>query len=393
MFFLHKHIAPVAARMMTWEVTTSFDGILSEAELRKRFLDEFGNCECVCCTDDEKTDNASCIDKRCSCRLFFWPLVSFNTSDGRKHRYLVAVANEPLACYRKKFDRCLPRQVALYALADKILRGTYAWNIVEKKIHVEDNGNLLFVARWKNVLYVLVFMNGRLCHWSEDFGYGETFDEYCRKRVENFKSFLKNDELFSDAYASDSFGVAYLHGEEMMNYDELFRWGCKDPFWRHLDLDEDGSLKLCEKRRYFLCTLLLSVLCLSIASLYGNIWNEWLGWDNGSEVQINHLDKVAPVELSLPAEYNLEKMAWAEGHRDLLPAKWKPTSRTNCLLPEFRLLGIVSNRTALVLTAAGETKILLPGDLFSRYRVKRIGKDYVVLKCGMKEVRYEVGTR
>ena len=392
-YLLNKRVADVSAKMMTWEVTTSFDGVLSEAELRKRFLEEFGECEGMCYANDKKANSAGGIDKRCSNRLFFWPLVSFNASDGRKHRYLVAVASEPLACYRKRFDRCLPRQVALYALADKILRGTCVWNIVGRNASVAENGNLLFVALWKNVLYVLVFMKGRLCHWSEDFGYGETFDECCQKRVERFKVFLKNDELFAEAYASDAFGEACLHGDEPMDCDELFRWGCKDPFWRHLDLDEDGGLKLREKHRYFWGISLLFVVCLLFVSLCENFWNSWFGWENGSDVQINNMDKVSPVELSLPATHDLEKMAWAEGHRDMLPAKWKPASRTNCLLPDFRLLGIVGGRTALVLTAAGETKTLLPGDLFSQYRVTRIGKDDVVLKCGKEEVRYEVGTR
>ena len=41
MFFLHKHIAPIPARMMTWEVTTAFDGTLTETELQNRFDEEF----------------------------------------------------------------------------------------------------------------------------------------------------------------------------------------------------------------------------------------------------------------------------------------------------------------------------------------------------------------
>ena len=75
-----KKVAPVAARMMTWEVTTAFDGTLTETELRKRFDEDFRD-----------VFNAGFADGECA--VFFWPLVSFNASDGRKHRYLVAVAD------------------------------------------------------------------------------------------------------------------------------------------------------------------------------------------------------------------------------------------------------------------------------------------------------------
>ena len=35
--------------------------------------------------------------------------------------------------------------------------------------------------------------------------------------------------------------------------------------------------------------------------------------------------------------------------------------------------------------------MLSVGDSLSRYRVKEIGKNEVVLRCGRKEVRYEIG--
>ena len=109
MFLLNNHIAAVSTRMMTWEVTTSFDGILTETELQKRFEENFGN---LFGTRNEEGGDACDMGVRAN-RVFFWPLVSFNASDGRKHRYLVAFANEPLAHYRKKYDRSLPRQIAL----------------------------------------------------------------------------------------------------------------------------------------------------------------------------------------------------------------------------------------------------------------------------------------
>lgn len=199
--FWKKRIAPVAARMMTWEVTTAFDGTLTETELHKRFDEEFQDV-----LGEE-------------CRVFFWPLVSFNASDGRKHRYLVAMADEPLETYRKKFDCSLPRQIALYAIADKVLRGKLEGNA--------ENGNLLLVALWKHRLYILVFMEGRLCHWSEEYGYGESLDGACRERIARFKEFLKVDELFAKVNGAGAFGEFFVccenicAGENSLNIDEF----------------------------------------------------------------------------------------------------------------------------------------------------------------------------
>ena len=427
--------------MMTWEVTTAFDGTLTEMELRKRFDEEFRDV-----WTDKMPKIRGSRDFRCgedcgdllSNQVFFWPLVSFNATDGRKHRFLVSVADEPLAGYRKKFDRCLPRQVALYAVADKILRGEWenceavcrddcnenrfetrlgsfacADNVFEYSPVVE-NGNLLLVALWNNVLYVLVFVKGRLCHWSEDFGYGKSIDERCRVRVERFKSFLKSDDLFanaSDASAKGAFNEVYMCCDCLSNMDELFREGVRDPFWRHLDLDKCETMKPCEKRRWMLCFALLFALCMALALMCGNswMWNRslewWRSW-NGDGLA-HGIPYIAPVELSLPAAHDLEMLAWAKGHRDLLPAKWgrlrdgaadEPTgrlqnSRCSCDSSAIKLLGIVGGRAALVTTAAGEMKTLSLGDSLYSYRVKRIGMDDIVLRCGGKEVRYAVQMR
>ena len=41
MFLFSKQVAAVSASLFTWEVTTSFDSLLTEAELQKRFDEEF----------------------------------------------------------------------------------------------------------------------------------------------------------------------------------------------------------------------------------------------------------------------------------------------------------------------------------------------------------------
>lgn len=414
-------VAPVAARMMTWEVTTSFDGTLTGTELRKRFDEDLGDLFGM--REDEFRETLD-TGVRVN-RVFFWPLVSFNASDGRKHRFLVAMANESLVCYRKKFDRCLPRQIALFAVADKLLRGeplnaifvgdvaecglkdkvnegvaecSVAETCVEE--NVADDGNLLLVALWKNILYILVFMKGRLCHWSEELGYGDCFDEQIAERVRRFKEFLKADELFASAGA---FGEVFVCGDNVSDMEILFQIAAKDSFWRDLDLDESESMKPCEKRRWTMCALMLLTLGVSFAFFSDDSWvmrnvREWCG-------DVVPVKDVAPVELSLPAERDLEKLAWAEGHRDLLPAKWThgregfvhdETSRKQqtlhcaCDSLDFKLLGIVGGRVALMKTAAGETKTLSVGDSLLKYCVKEIGRNEIVLRCGRKEVRYEI---
>lgn len=379
MIFLKKNVAAVSARMFTWEVTTAFDGNLSAVELQKRFDDDFAL---------ELSAN----------HVSFWPAVSFNASDGRKHRYFVAVADEPLLPYRKKFDRCLPKQIALYAIADKILRGEYAdFAGVEYVENSEENvetlscndGNLLCIALWDNILYILVFVNGRLCHWSEERGYGVLFDDTCRNRVERFKAFLKEDELFANV---ESFDEVLVCCNQMADADGLFCMGARDPFWRHLNLDERESIKNCGKRR-LACAVALVAFVMIVFWLAYPLLNICANPKN----EIAH--DVAPVELEKPPSEVLDLLAWAKGHRDLVPARWNgmragvAERRNFCDLPNFKLLGIAGDRAVLVETSSNEKKILTTDDLLDSYRIKKIGRNDVVFRCGSKEVRYEVGAR
>ena len=382
--------------MFTWELTTAFDGTISESELRKRFDDEF----------------AGLLAEPHSDFVFFWPLVSFNASDGRKHRYLVVKSRESLEKYRQKFERCLPQQVALYAIADKILRGER-----DSGLTCEDksasgnaaavdcacsNGNLMLVALWKNCLYILVFVKGRLCHWSEELGYGESFDERATERVARFKAFMKADEMFA---GEEAFGESYVDCDESVNMETLFQIGAKDPFWRGLDLDQSESMKPCKKRRWAMSAAMLLMLGLALALFSDDSWvmRNIRGLYGNAAPE----NDVPPVELSSPAARDLELLAWAEGHRDLLPAKWAHgdgfaeganmfgtrRSWNACDSLDYKLLGIVGGRVALLKTAAGESKTVSVGDSVLRYHVTKIGMNEVVLRCGRKEVRYEVGTR
>jgi len=421
--------------MWTWELTTAFDGVLTAAELQKCFEEEFRSAfenADFCDVGSTNIGEDSYTEKKPGCekdnlgykdfagRVSFWPLVSFNASDGRKHRYLVAFPDESLLCYRKHYDRCLPRQVALYFIADKILRGEWEDFCDEKQeshccfavnndadganasvASIPLDGNLMLVALWKNILYIIVFAKGRLCHWSEESGYGDCFDEHCQNRVERFRTFLKNDEFFSDVKV---LGEAFVQCDGLANMDNLFYGVTRDSFWRRLDLDACETMKACKKRRWSFLIVFLAALCCFLSLMNKNLFK--IFGENG--MQKDDVAFVLPVELTPPSERDLEMLAWADGHANMDLARrhvWRTDSlnfveqgnnripQKRCGTLDFKLLGIVGARAILAESPAGVTRTLKKDDLLMSYRVVKIGRNDVVLRCGRREVRYEVGAR
>lgn len=144
MWYLRRARA-VRAKMFTWEVVTDFDCDAPQESLEEAFAKEFPEMQ------------GSCVA--------FWKMVSFNAADGRKHRYLVAVTDVEQEGSmsrgqerRAQERRALPESIGLYALADREMRSC------------DCGGNMRFAAVVDGVLYILVFMEGRLCHWSEENG-------------------------------------------------------------------------------------------------------------------------------------------------------------------------------------------------------------------------------
>jgi hypothetical protein len=99
----------------------------------------------------------------------------------------------------------------------------------------------------------------------------------------------------------------------------LFQVAARDPFWRGKDLDECDSMKPCELRRWVMSSVALLVFCASVFAMCGGSLNLLCAKFFDDELRNSFVD-VAPVELSQPAARDLEMLAWAEGHRDLLPA-------------------------------------------------------------------------
>ncbi len=90
----------VPARICTWELVTGFGQNPTEEELADFFHRDFPDAEQL---------------------PKFWKLLSFNSSEGRRHRYLVILAEQgDLPCGRLlRGHRILPRALFLYARADE----------------------------------------------------------------------------------------------------------------------------------------------------------------------------------------------------------------------------------------------------------------------------------
>lgn len=351
---LFEKVRPVTASIFTWEQTTAFDGALSDRELRRRFCDEF--------PDFEGAE-----------RVAFWPLIAFNTSDGRKHRFLVAYPQKNLEEYRTSFDRCLPRQLLLYGVADAILRGKSddnvkcdcVWkcdSIMECDGADLNDGNLLLTAIFEGKLYLLVFVAGRLCHWSEECGYEsespDLLSRLCLERVNRFRNFMAKDVFFSNVIAaaksatcaSSAETVAFSTATEMLptaaatneacsppfktcflshiEFDEkCFRQAAKDSFWHDLDLDKTACVKACVLRKRL---LLLGVFLLltAVISLYRPLIEPFVMLRLQNFLLKTAEENSASFVTNSVAVDSASAAVIATSAEDSLVSKYKPSSRT-----------------------------------------------------------------
>lgn len=313
-----------SARLFTWEVVTGFDEELFGESLRQRFDEDFQGC-----FQEESP--------------VFFKMVSFNGGNGRKHRYLVALVDKEMSL-KKGNTRELPWSITLYKECDEKMRcGSWSQNLCYSKI-VGD------------VLYILVFMEGRLCHWSEEFGYGN-FDscsdgaDVLGERMERFRQFLKHDDLFSRV---DSF--AFECGTD----EEDFYAASLDPFWRNKSL-----VPYVKTIRFRLAVVaMVAVVAFLFAVVgFGEMEGEY------------EFMGVAP-ELLLPEPFvSLEVRKTVE-----LPPK--ETRLRHCAEPLIKLNGLVEGKVCQLRAADGSSSWLREGEFIDGFRVQSIGRDRVVLECG-----------
>lgn len=345
MWYLRRARA-VRAKMFTWEVVTDFDCDAPQESLEEAFAKEFPEVQG-------------------DCRVAFWKMVSFNAADGRKHRYLVAVTaqegRENRGQERRAQERrALPESIGLYALADREMRSC------------DCGGNMRFAAVVDGVLYILVFLEGRLCHWSEENGYGGDSAVLVAERLERFDAFLAKDPLFSRTSAFD----LRFYPEATFG---MFAEAARDPFWKRLDLYGSRTAGLHVGAPVMLFAL-AAVASLGFVTVY----------PAQGEACEDCILAAAP-ELSAVPDEILGDGLWTMGPAEAKLSQVRAVSgRGNtppsaCDLPALAIQGTVDGKLAQA-KIDGEVRWLAVGDSVGTFAVVSIGSDRVQFVCNDKAV-------
>lgn len=321
------------ARLFTWEVLSDFDGAMPLNETVADFEREFP---------------AACKRLRDGGGFYrLWPLVSFNAAEGRLSRYLVAFT-ERGACSGSR-RRPLPPQIWLYSAADA------AATEIPSDDAGEWSGSFWCHYLAEGTLYLVVFFEGRFCHWSEETVAGCSA-EWLSSRLERFRKFLAQDPLFSRGIIAE---VELTPG----NFDDrakalLFRCASRDPFWRGVSLSRERNRGAVGN----LAFPLVSTFLLLLAVLF------WPG---------KMADPVDAAPVSLLPPPPLVETLEPEEDGGILAEK---NSLPICALSEFRLKGVVSGKLAIV-SESGNSRNLVPGDSLGTFRLHRVERDRIELVC------------
>lgn len=318
-------------RICTWEYVTTFDGQPSESQVLKQFGEEFPQID------------SSLVQLNL--------MVSFNSAEGRKLRFLVMVLDALAPRKAWSISRRLPSQIWMFGWADEYLRRRSANDEC-------CSGSGLFWAVEKGVLYILVFLEGRLCHWSEESGYEESLDKInvlVEERLIRFRLFLKDDDLFSRCNFYPEIKM------EAIRSRTLFKRASRDSFWKNVDLAEKGK-----KSR------LRNVLAISLLG-FVVLFSQKFFW-GPREVSFEMVRDVPCVELSEPPLVESLEV------REKTPVARFP--KTACLVPPIRLRGIVAPR--LFMAEMAENHKVQPfklGDSLGVFMVSEIGRNHIELVC------------
>lgn len=347
----------MCVRICTWEYVTKFDGQPSEYQIVKQLAEDFPQ-----------------LDLK---RVFLNLMISFNSVEGRKYRFLVMVQDETIARKHVLSKRLLPPQIWMFGWADEYLRQSSV-----------DFGNGLFWKVENGTLFIQVFLEGRLCHWSEECGYEgpdeevtgsvEEVADLVERRLERFRTFLKEDDLFS---RGECFPEIEIIGPCRK---PLFKRAAKDSFWKFVDLRE------CEKcpvvvwnvARKFRGLVLLAVALLLAAVL----WTQNL-FSVEDLFTPTDMQDVPLVELSAPPLFEIVE--------EKKSVRVLARRKTACNLPQIRLRGIVApqlfvaeikgNQTAknqiMEKQTAPETRTFKVGDSLGEFVVSEIRRSQVELTC------------
>ena len=222
-----------------------------------------------------------------------------------------------------------------------------------------------FAAVVGGVLYILVFMEGRLCHWSEENGYGGNSNELVAERLERFDAFLAKDPLFSRTSAFDS----RFYPEATFG---MFAEAARDPFWKRLDLYGSRTAGLHVGAPVMLFAL-AAVASLGFVTVYPA---------QGEACEDCSL--VAAPELSAVPDEILGDGLWTMGHAE--PKRMHSalgsggTQPSACGMPALTIQGTVDGKLAQA-KIAGEVRWLAVGDSVGAFAVVSIGSDRVQFVC------------
>lgn len=360
-----RRVIPVEAKLLTWECTTTFDEIPALETLESLFESEFPRT----CRRLQESGGFYRI----------WHLVSFNSSEGRRSRFLVALVEKPLE--KRKFEnirrRALPEQIWLSAAADQMIRA----------LPESDNaGNYLCYGYAGNTLCILVFFEGRLCHWSEE-SFAEncsraTLDVRMEQAVSRFRRFLESDALFSRAKHFDEISLQEKLGPEFSL--SHFKVAARDAFWRGRDLrkpEENSGLAFANVmnalQQKWVWLVLLAVIALLAPKLYMQLTPLNSGWS-----KVLNIPNPEPIELSLPPEWE-ESLEVRDSGRgaDAVATHTLARPKRNCSLPDFSLRGVVAEKLAMV-SVDGQSRTLKVGDSLESFAVHAVGREHVELGCG-----------
>jgi len=281
----------------------------------------------------------------------------------------------------------------LYGCADKLMREEDSCESAYCGCSLREScGNCRFAFLDNGWLYILVFFEGRLCHWSEEPQYNNK--ESVQERLGRFDVFLRNDDLFSRA---EKWYCAFMDVGDVQEPERL-RWlrrAGSDPFWR---VRTRGKL-------------VLPAFAAGVALLLaGSTWWNVLSGDlpgaapevispAGSELPaLTPPPEMRPSEEAVAqfnegyAQFNEERAPFksdVRGVSEIGDARGTLKPAPGCELPPVRLHGVVAGRIFSASIAGASPSWYSLGDTLGPFEVVSIGKDRVQLACGgeTREVR------
>lgn len=328
---------PARASLLTWEWMTTYEKSPSGEELRAAFERDF--------PESSSQKNFDCIR---------WPLCSFNSPEGRRFRYLVAFFQNSRHTGNR---RLLPFQIWMYGYAD--------WGLRNQE---SCDGCALFYRVQRGALFVLIFFEGRLCHWIEESGY-ETLI-LVEKRLAEIGGFLKADPLLS---RHPKYVTIPIDGRSLRDFSRrmFFRRAARDPFWANLDLRRT----IPAKRKRSVWNLHLAMLFMLAALLFSFVLNLTDNSFFGQEKWPLIRDVDAP-ELSLPLLV-FQEQEERGGERVLLPGSAHFRKANHCKMASLKIQGVVADKLFL---SGGRTFAI--GDSVGSFVVQAIAKNGASLACG-----------